>query len=361
MVCFIRTSTIEFDVRLQKYVMACAKQGVPYIALTWDRLRNCKNVYSSEYQYKRKTPYGRKWKNIFNKLIWQFHIINELMIRHKSYKVIHVCDSENILPALLMKAFGKKVILDIYDSAYVKLERACARHFVDLLILPTSKRLKQLGIEQNEVRNFLEVENVPTLSYITPDTSPKDDGLIYLAYVGTFDPKIRGIENLIKEVLENPKLKLDIAGTGGGLDDLVKQAAESCDRIKYHGVVDYPTALSIISKADYSVAMYYNVLSNHTYASPNKYYESLYLGVPIITTTGTLVGNNAESNRVGYAIGETQEDLHKFFQNNDSPQRKEDYCIRKGNCKKLWDQYYSNYDTKKLCGEYIDVIKEIAV
>lgn len=297
---------------------------------------------------------------MFNKALWQFYVLRHLIAKATHYKVIHVCDIESVMPALFMKLFGKKVVLDIYDSAFPKFERFSAKHLVDLLILPTVKRLKQLNMIQGEPRGFLEVENVPTFDYQACKQWDNKNDHIRLSYVGTFEKNIRGLENLIKEVEDNEMLCLDIAGTGAGLDEYVKEVAKRCKRINYHGVVDYQKGLSIMSRSDFIVAMYYNVIPNHTYASPNKYYESLYLGVPVITTKGTLVGDNVEKNHIGYAIGETQKDIHDILEETRSIEGKKEYDLMKNNCHNLWQTQYADYFDKKLCKEYISTLQHIA-
>ena len=39
MICYLRCVPVCDDIRLQKYIYACDKRDVKYIAITWDRLR----------------------------------------------------------------------------------------------------------------------------------------------------------------------------------------------------------------------------------------------------------------------------------------------------------------------------------
>ncbi len=361
MICFLRASTVQYDVRLQKYIKACENRGVPYLALTWDRQNDCCNKTLGEIQYKKYSPYGRKWKNLVNLILWQFHLIWLLLKFRSRYKVIHACNIDTIFPAFIMKLFKKKVVFDIYDSVFIPLERQCIKSFVDLLILPNKRRYEQLGISDSDVKRFLEIENVPSFSFpmqseskmhFTPD-------LIHLVYVGVFERNIRGLENLIQEVVENDNLVLSIAGTGAGLERLVKDAEVQTSRVRYYGVVNYERALEIMRKADFIVAMYYNINPLHKYASPNKYYESLFLGVPIITTQCTLVGDMVEKNSVGYVIGETKDDLHRFFVSTKTDVFRTEYERKCKKAKNLWDDKFGHYYQFIICKEYIDVLSSL--
>lgn len=357
MICYLRSSTIQYDVRLQKYILACQKAKTPYVAFTWDRVNNCSNCYDNEFQYKRLSPYGRRWKNLFNLILWQFHLLFVLLKNRHSYRVIHACNIDTLFPALFMKFFGKKVVFDIYDSVAIPLERFTAKYIVDVLILPNVRRLKQISLKKNDLSRFLEIENVP--SFDGNLSSRKKTGfpdIIHLAYVGIFERNIRGLENLINEVLVNDSLILDIAGIGSGLEAFVSESAKKSERIKYYGSVDYSKALEIMNNSDFIVAMYYNLHPLHKFASPNKYYESLFLGVPLITTKDTLVGDMAIENQTGYAIGENQSDLHNFFNEVHSEKFMEYYIQYSINAKKIWNKKFYNYWEKRIYCDYIQVM-----
>ena len=360
MICYLRASTVQYDVRLQKYIQACEETHTPYIAFTWDRVQNCTKVYDNEIQFKRLSPYGRKWKNLFNLILWHFHLIKLLFLYRKEYKVIHACNIETILPALFMKMFGKKVAFDIYDSVIIPVEKFVSKHLVDLLILPNVRRCEQIGITKDQVKHFLEIENVPSFSTsVLPQIEHNIQESIHLSYVGVFERQMRGLENLIQEVVENSSLTLDIAGIGAGLEQMVKDAAQKTKRIVYHGSVDYPTALKIMGKSDFIVAMYYHINPLHQFASPNKYYESLFLGVPMITTSNTLVGNMAVENKTGYAIGETRQDLHEFLTKALTLSFKKSYNEYANNASSLWKEKFSNYWQKELCDNYLQTLSLI--
>ena len=357
MICFLRASTVQYDVRLHKYIEACKCTSTPYLAFTWDRVLNCTRVENNEYQYKRYSPYGRKWRNLLNLILWQFHLIFSLIKFRKRYKVIHACNIDTVFPALIMKIFRKRVVFDIYDSVVIPVERKLSKHFIDILILPNVRRLAQIGLKSTEVKQFLEVENVPSFSNSKRiHRNIVLENPIKLSYVGVFERNIRGLENLIDEVVNNGHLVLNIAGIGAGMEKLVQDAANSTDRIKYYGSVDYDKALQIMADSDFIIAMYY--LSNplHKYASPNKFYESLYLGIPIVTTRHTLVGDMATDCNSGYAIGESKDDLHSFFESVQSEVFINSYNQKCMDAYNLWSAKFADYFSKKLCGEYIQTL-----
>lgn len=357
MVCFVRRSTIDYDIRLKKYVDACVETKTPYVAITWDRQKNCSNVYPNEIQYKASAPYGAKWKNLFSLIGWQFFMLWMLLMNWSKYKVIHACNLEVFIFVLPLRLFGKKIVFDIYDSVNVNVEKKISK-YADILILPHKKRLEQIHVTENELKMFLVVENVPKFNrHITKKDKTEIPQKIHLSYVGVLERNIRGLENLLDVVADDERFMLNIAGIGGGLEALVNAAQAKCNRIKYYGKVNYDKALDIMNQSDFIVAQYYSSHTLHQYASPNKYYESLYLHKPIITSKNTLVGVQVEENNTGYVIDDTKNDFLNIFSNIDSLSFEVSYDEKSNNCKKLWEGIYQNYFEKTIKGEYINLLK----
>lgn len=355
MICFLRRSTIDYDVRLRKYVEACRSNGVPYVAICWDRLLNS-TPDENEFQLKCAAAYGGGFKNVIALIKWIFFSYYQLFKHRRKYKVIHACNLETYIFVLPLKLFGKKIVFDIYDSVNIKIEHKLAP-FADLLILPHKERLKQILLKEEDLKKFLVIENVPHFKEEDLPKVYRDDNknIITLSYVGVLRPNVRGLENLLRVVELNPRLRLNIAGVGGGMESLIEEYTNRCERIKYLGKVDYLKALEIMKNSDLIMALYYKRIITHIYASPNKFYESLFLGVPIVTSEGTLVGSQVESINSGYLVGDEYDDLRQFFDSFNW----EMYSTKAQNCAHEWVEYYANYQDEVIGGEYVSIIKEI--
>lgn len=357
MICYINRSTVDYDVRLNKYVQACKETGTPYFVIGWDRMLNAKYIDENEYQLKLYCPYAQG-KKLIPAIRWFFFMWYYLIKNFRKYKVIHACNMENALFSLPLKLLGKKIVFDIYDSQVIKLERKIAPK-VDCLILPAEKRLEQIGINKCALRQFMEIENVPTFNISLKIVEGLKREKIYLSYVGVFQKEIRGIENLVCMVLQDERFVLDIAGVGDDLDCMIQNAAAGCNRVHYHGKVQYSEALEIMNNSDFIVALYYPYSSNHIYASPNKSYEALFLSTPIITSQGTLVGDKVVQTNTGYVVDDTFEGLHNLFSAVETEEFKRDYYTKCLNCSKQWKKVYADYKNKILEGKYINMIKSI--
>lgn len=170
-----------------------------------------------------------------------------------------------------------------------------------------------------------------------------NDKLIF-SYVGGFYD-----ERCIMEIIElaaKGYINLLIAGFGDkSYVDRLKEL-ESCPNIKYFGKVSYNEALNIMYNSDIIYAMYAISNPNHIYAAPNKFYESMFLGKPIFTTIGTIVGEKVNMADRGYISGESLDDILDVIQNIDISK------IKGNNAKILWESKYKFYTQDFMTHKY---------
>lgn len=362
MICFIRRSTIDYDIRLRKYIEACAEGNVPYIAITWDRMKNCSTVYENEIQYKVSSPYGSRMMNLLTTPRWLLFLYYNMFKNWRKYKVIHACNLEVYIFVLPFKLLGKKLIFDVYDSVNTKIESLVCR-WANILILPHEKRLMQIGVDETAIKKLFVVENVPRFTSKI-ESCTKEINLpgspITLAYVGVLEVRNRGIENLLEFVSKDKRFELQIAGVGANMEILVESYCKKCERIKYYGKVSYNHALNIMNNAHFIVALYYQSDPLHKYASPNKYYESLYLGKPLITSNNTLVGLQVVEGNTGYVVDDNLESLETLFDDVASESFIEGYKVKARNCMNLWKCKYLTYFDDVIINQYLNLVRSLS-
>ena len=348
MIVFLRSLDCNPDPRVQKYCDYLYANNINYRIVCWDRSCKLKNDHIHSY-YQRKSKYGTGLKNAFGILGFNWYIFCYLLRNKKSYKVIHACDFDTILPAIILKLFfGKKVIYDIFDwfvdsrhfnnrlikTIILTFERFFLKHS-DITIICEEERTEQLNYIPH---NLWVLPNIPTLFTSLNQNLPNKQNMsdkVILSYVGTM-PADRGIDKLLECVKNNSSLELNIAGFGI-MDKLVKEYSDCVSNIHYFGTVSYEKGLEIMANSDIIVALYEKTVLNNVYAAPNKYYEGLFLGKPILTTEGTLVGNKTEKGRTGFVIGESLRDLESFFICFDLQERI-DLCSK--NAREMWIDKY---------------------
>ena len=361
-VVFLRSQIPSADSRLQRYVDIIKEKKIPYLITAWNRENKKKNEKENTILYNKRAPIGGGVSNIFSLILWNLFLFRILWENRKNYIIIHSIDFDTCIPAyIIAKIFKKKFIFDVYDKytdarntpSFVaffidRIEKYCCIH-CDKLILPDECRIKQLNISPNKERISI-IENVPYTQFNLVTKEIRKDNLVF-SYVGILEEKNRGIENLLNAVAHNPSVKLYIAGAGK-IESLVKEKTEKYPNIVFYGQVSSQKALEILSKCDVIVGMYYKTIKNHLYASPNKYFEHLFLGKVLLTTEGTPPGDKVKKYNTGFAIGETEADILHFIKNIDINIIKQ-YSI---NARKIWIEKYNNYQ-EKLKEKYLNLLK----
>jgi glycosyltransferase involved in cell wall biosynthesis len=297
-----RSNPISPDPRVEKIGRALIGAGFSVQALGWDRTGNLPEQETQDDVPVRRLPiqaaFGRGMGNLPQLLKWQWGLWRWLLQHHAEYDVIHACDFDTILPAIWMKTFfGKRVIYDIFDFYADHLRATPAQiksiiRFIDLwaigkadaLILVDDSRVEQVSGSK---------PSLTTIIYNSPeDVSEKfvqseisNAGGLRLAYIGLLQVE-RGLLQMLSVLKNNPGWCLDLAGFGGD-EDRILAIAKNLSNVHWHGRISYQQALKLSAEADVLFATYDPKIPNHKYSSPNKIFEAMMLGKPIIVAAGT--------------------------------------------------------------------------
>jgi glycosyltransferase involved in cell wall biosynthesis len=172
---------------------------------------------------------------------------------------------------------------------------SCADH----VILTNESRLEQ--IKGSKPKKITYIHNSPsTQQFSTYQSSLKAyaNFELRLAYVGILQDS-----RLLLEILElfkkKPNWKLIVAGFGK-YENLFREASLQFPNIDFEGKVNYSKALEISNFADVLFATYDPLVPNHAYSSPNKLYEAMLLGKPIIVCENTGIDKFVIDNQLGF-------------------------------------------------------------
>lgn len=364
MIVFLRSTDGNPDSRLQKYTSVLTKEQVPFHAFCWDRSGKFANgkVYTF---YHKQAFYGSGLKNVVKLIGFNWFLLKNLIKKRKTYKTIHACDFDTILPGLFMKLFfRKKLIYDIFDwyADSRELRNVFLKSLIlfieflnikiaDVTIICEEERIKQI---QYSPKRLWILPNIPYFQNTENTFTDRLSGRIILSYVGILS-RYRGLEKILDFISNNPDIiTFEIAGFGE-LEDMVEKYSNCLKNIHYHGKVSYENGLEIMRKSDLILAIYEKSIPNHIYAAPNKYYEGLYLGKPILTTKGTYVGLKTENNRTGFVIDETIGSIKKFFFQEGL---KDSMTMYGKNARRLWEEKYIHYVDTFMQDHYLPFIKE---
>ena len=130
---------------------------------------------------------------------------------------------------------------------------------------------------------------------------------VKIAYVGT-QCRGRCIEEMIDAIMRDERFELHIGGYGP-LDDVIREADQQCERIHYYGKLPYDQTLSLEQQCDLMVALYDPEIPNHRYCAPNKLYEALMLGKPLLMCENTGWDTLFQEEMIGYLIPYSREGI----------------------------------------------------
>ena len=371
MFCFLRSTKLESDSRLNRYIRCCLNSSKKVYVLDWHK-HSGQSIYpSNEIAFDRFALQNRsdsKFSKYLDLIRFNFWIFIKLLSRAKKIQVIHAIDLDTVMPALVIgKIFSIPVIFDIYDSYGEAREMTgLVRYLVDSLerfatnvvsrvIYPDICRIP---LELRKERNRIYViENVPigkpleTSAYQT--NRLEEFHGITLGYLGILESKHRGLENIAELVISEPdRYRLVVVGFGP-LEDYFRKAAASHQNIVMFGQSKHDDGLRIISQCDVMLGMYYLSKPHHQFAAPNKYFEHLMLGIPLLTTKHTPPGNKVEILGTGWVCDDSKKDLIATLDKISKIECQE----RGGKAKIIWGKNYADYFKNYLCTTYNQILQ----
>lgn len=270
----------------------------------------------------------------------------------KKGDVVVFIDLETVLFGWLAAFFKRAIIhYDIADPFYLvkpipfkKFWKILESIYIDKIKLVTVPHILRFKIFSDQLKkNIHVVENVPIFDenvIITPNFNL--DGNITIGYFGGLEVGYRGLENLAKLVLNDNRLRLIVAGSGN-LSEFFENLAKESERIIFYGKYDSQDLPHLIKNVDIYFAYYSDLKPLHKIASPNKFYEHLFFGKPILTSSCIPQSEDIKKYNTGWCIDNDENALidwrNSLFENN------LDFMMYFYNCRNLWlDRYESYYE-----------------
>lgn len=327
-ILMIRSNPVLPDSRVEKEANSLIKQGHTVDILAWDREKRyslalqkleLSNGKINIYRVGHKAEYGAGKKNFFQLLLFQVDILLYLLRNNNKYDVVHACDLDTVFFPFLLKGkiFGK-LVYDIFDfyadshNIYGKIYSKI-RNFElnvinksDVTIICSEQRKEQ--IIGATPKKLVIIHNTPDYRLMHGYELRRngDKTKIKIVYIGILGEG-RMISELLEIVSENEDYELHIGGFGP-LEREVGIFSEKNSNIFFYGKVSYSEALAIENECDIITALYDPNVKNHYYAAPNKFYEAIMLGKPVIMVKNTGMANIVDSNNIGIVIQNMSKD-----------------------------------------------------
>ena len=146
-------------------------------------------------------------------------------------------------------------------------------------IFPDKSRYELLG--SPDVRKLYYLPNILSDAYAPTYVGSRSDQLVVMLCGWLVDS--RGLE-LLEDILNRTSEKVEFLLVGSG-DESMINVLRTQKRIKYLGHVDRKTNLDLMAKVDINLALYSPVILINRFALPQKIYDSLLVGCPLLVNS----------------------------------------------------------------------------
>jgi len=305
-VAMLRSKSVGgIEPRLDREARTLAEAGYDVHAVVWDRdlsfpeeeRRDGYTVHRVRYR----APYNRPalawklpgwWRRAYR------------LLRTLKPDIVHSADYDTAPPAMrAQRAWGARFVFDIWDF-YADMITANVPAIVrrsleereeeairaaDLVVLPDLARRSRLRAEP---RRIVEIMNVPDERDIVSE--PHDR---FSLFYGGNIAKDRGLVDLVR-ACEATGAVLVVAGQGPDEATLLP-VIESSPIATYVGVVPHDEVLRLTAAADAVPLLYDPAVPNNRLASPNKLFEAMMLGKPVVVSDGIAAADLVRSEGIG--------------------------------------------------------------
>ncbi|MBN1338010.1 MAG: glycosyltransferase family 4 protein [Bacteroidales bacterium] len=287
-----------------------------------------------EVHVKRMVLRTRPWpRKAFFQVFKYIEFLYKTVFLYKSFDIIHCHDLGTLPVGVLIKLlFNRKVRL-VYDAHEHETERSYNQNpWLKKIKRFTERRLirytdEVITVSESIATDYQRLYKIskPVLIYNCPRYAKPRKGNLFremfaipanteiFLYQGAFGYG-RGIEVIIDTFIELTDRAVVFLGYGEMSDKIIK-ASELHSNIFYHKAVDYEILQSFTSSADWGLVYIENVSLSYNYCLPNKLFEYIFAGLPVIVTPLKELSDFVNTYSVGIiSDGFTPDDLMKAIQ-----------------------------------------------
>jgi glycosyltransferase involved in cell wall biosynthesis len=229
-------------------------------------------------------------------------------------EIYHFHDPEFLFWGLKLARKGKKVIYDVHEDVP---KQTLSKDYLNPLLRTLFASL--IKITENYIsarlyaiitatpfinerflkinRRSININNYPVISGSTSIPFEEREGLCYIGSIS----RIRGIKEVVNS-LQNIDVTLNLAGDFES-DEFKKELMldKNWGKVKYHGSVSPGEVIEILKKSQIGLVTFLPE-PNHIESQPNKMFEYMAAGLPLIASDFPLWKEIVEGNKCGVCV-----------------------------------------------------------
>ncbi len=313
----MRSSSPWKEPRLLATALTLSLHNLPVKVFFWDRQwefsEDSVNWFSVEiypFRTKSRAPFEKGLQSIR----FRYQLIKQFRgwIRTIAPRIVHACDQDMFMTAWVSGYKPEMIIYDIYDFMWnfhtlpvwaTRVLRSLDRVFyriADTIIVPDENRVDVIPAKFR--KKVTVIPNAPIIAYcvsegvIKPEpvkVPHREKDTMVIFYPGTLS-KSRHVNWLLKAAEDLPWLEVWIAGWGPLIDTVNQYTRRLYPRVKYLGVLPVENIVLVYNHVDLLFNVYDISYPVNRKASPNKLFEALWMGVPVVACYGMGLEDIAE-------------------------------------------------------------------
>ena len=259
---------------------------------------------------KRKFIFTSSHRNPVTYLLFNLAIVF-LRLRYRCTS-IHVVDEQTFL-FVWLSCLWKPVTLDIFDSIFLKYNLPNDKGIIlkrllyglsENIIVTDQKRKTLLPVEFHHKSVIL--PNVPFRVRHSDERLRLCNGnVVRFGCFGTLTED-RGINFLSQIAKLSPKIEITCAGWIPRAE--TRRKIEDSISFNYLGVLQQDDVFKAMQRTDFLCMIYPSNNLNNQYASPNKLYDAIHLGIPVICNDDMEVAKYVDQHKLGITLSRKEID-----------------------------------------------------
>lgn len=261
-------------------------------------------------------------KDLFSQIIKYIEWTGKIFLRFRKEQITHVnCHGLSSLPIGALFKLAKKSKL-IYDPHELETEinglSGIRKKFSKILerllisysdsIVVVSNSIAEWYKSEYSLKRVYVVRNVPYnydiksiySNVLKEKIKINEDEILFIFQGGLSEG--RGIQMILDTFTKVNKKKHIVFMGRGPLEEIIKDHEKKFSNIHFHEAVTPKEVLYYTSSADVGISLTENTCLNHYYSLPNKVFEYLLSGLPMIVSELPEMGKFVDENNCGWKV-----------------------------------------------------------